>query len=234
MALTDYQQLVDNLVRDQSGTTTSTDRDRAISLAVARYSADAPRELLEDLLWAASGYLGPMPAGWLDGAYLVKAEHPIGDQPPSFIELSIYRSPDGLALAAPEALGAGAEVRVSYSAPHILTTTPEPIDTIPAIHREAVGSYAAHLLCKQLAAHYSADRETSINADGSNTESRARNYAARARDYRGAYYAGIGKVDPQAPGEQQAQQSLAMGPAASVSAWDGRVRMRPALGESAL
>lgn len=59
-----------------------------------------------------------------------------------------------------------------------------------------VGRMRESLLCQQLAAYYSAERETSISADGSNTESRARNYAYRAKDYRAAYFAGIGKADP--------------------------------------
>ena len=234
MSLTDYQSLVDTLVRDQSGTTTTTDRDRAIGLAVARYSADAPRVLLEDLTWAATGYEGPLPAAWIDGAYIRQAEFPIGEQPMALVEVSVYRDPAGQSLMSAELLAAGSVVRVSYSAPHVLTSTPAAVDTISTDHQEAVASYAAHLLCKQLAAHYSADRETSINADGSNTESRARNYAARARDYRAAYYAGIGKVDPQAPAHGQGSSSAAVAPAASVSAWPARERTRPQMGETSL
>ena len=233
MALQDFQQLVDALVRDQSGITSATDRDRAIGLAVARYSADVPRMLLEDVTWLATGHEGPLPAGWVDGAYLRQAEYPIGEQPVSLIDVSVYRDPAGQSLLSAELLAAGSVVRVSYSAPHQLAESPAAIDTTHPDHQEALASYAAHLLCKQLSAHHSGDRETSINADGSNTESRARNYAARARDYRAAYYAGIGKQDPQAPLSRD-QVSAAVDPAASVSAWPGRARTRPTLGESAL
>lgn len=226
MALADYQQLVDSLVRDASGTLTPIDRDRAIELARLRYSADAERTLTQDVTWTAAGHFGPMPAGWVAGAYLLGAEYPIGEQPPASIEMSVYLQPGPAEnLMTPDALAAGTVVRVTFAAPHQLTGSPTAADTIPARHMEAVASYAAHVLCKQLATHYSGERETSINADASNTESRARNYAARAKDYRAAYYAGIGKADPQgAGGNGGAGGGSSSEPAASVSSWAGRQR----------
>ncbi|HSV78902.1 MAG TPA: hypothetical protein VLK85_06805, partial [Ramlibacter sp.] len=73
---------------------------------------------------------------------------------------------------------------------------------------------------KQLATLFSGERDATINADQSNTESRARNFAFRSKDYRAAYYAGIGKADPQ--GDKSGGTSGE--PAASVSAWPGRTR----------
>lgn len=225
MALADYQQLVDSLVRDASGTLTALDRDRAIELARLRYSADAERTLAEDVTWVAAGYFGPMPASWIAGAYLLGAEFPIGEQPAASIEMSIYMQPGlGENLVTPDALAVGDVVRVTYAVPHQLTGAPTLADTIPVRHMEAVASYAAHVLCKQLATHYSGERETSINADASNTDSRARNYALRAKDYRAAYFGGIGKADPQGGGNGGAASGGSTEPAASVSSWAGRQR----------
>lgn len=226
MALADYQQLVDSLVRDASGTLTAVDRDRAIELARLRYSADAERTLTVDVTWVAAGYFGPMPASWVAGAYLLGAEFPIGEQPAASIELSVYLQPGAVEnLVTPDALAAGDVVRVTFAVPHQLTGSPTADDTIPDRHMEAVASYAAHVLCKQLATHYSGERETSINADASNTESRARNYALRAKDYRAAYYAGIGKADPQGAGSGSGSGGGSAGePAASASSWAGRQR----------
>lgn len=223
MALADYQILVNSLVRDQGGTLSSADLDRAIELARLRYSADVGRELSQDVTWAQDGYFGPLPQGWVEGCWIVAAEYPIGRQPPELIELAIYHEPTAQHLVSTEALNAGSVVRVRFAAPHGLAGGANPVDTIPLVHREAVASYAASVLCRQLAAHFSAERESSIGADGSNTESRARNYALRARDYRAGYFAGIGKADPQADaGAGGAGASGA--PAASVSAWAGRSR----------
>ncbi|GAP38780.1 hypothetical protein ABXN37_27165 [Piscinibacter sakaiensis] len=227
MAIDFFRQLASSLVRDQEAVLSDEDRERAIALAVSRYSADCPRELLEDVTWAEPGYLGPLPAAWTaDVSYLAGAEYPIGEQPPAVLELSVYRSPDGLALHSTQPLPQGAVVRVSLRSPHELT---EDADTIPVMHQEAVASYAAHLLAKQLAARYSSDIDPSVGADSASTEGRARNFAARAKDLRGAYYAGIGKPDPQsASGAAAASASAA--PAVSVSAWPGRQRMRPTIG----
>lgn len=221
MALADYQTLVDSMVRDESGTIQDADRDAAIELARLRYSLDMERELTEDVTWLATGYYGPLPVEWAEGAWLKQAEYPIGDQPSSIIDMSIYYSPsEGQRLAVPDTLQIGAEVRVTFAAPHQLAGGVSPADTIPTAHREAVASYAAHVLCKQLATKYSGERETSIGADGSNTESRARNYAFRAKDYRAGYFAGIGKADPQA----DKGGTSGSDPSARVSAWPGRTR----------
>lgn len=229
MALADYQQLVDSMVRDQGDIIKPVDRDRAIGLALLRYSADCDRQLTEDLTWSAAGYLGPIPAGWAEGAWLRNAEYPIGQQPAQNIEVAVYvEPPDTLRLAAQDALPVGAVVRVTFSAPHVLAGGAAPVDTVPLAHKEALASYAAHVLCKQLATHFSGERETAMGADKSNTDSRARNFAARAREYRASYYAGIGKADPMA---DKANAGTTGGdPAASVSSWAGRQRSNLTLG----
>jgi hypothetical protein len=220
MALADYQSLVNKMVRDSSDTITAADRDQAIELARLRYSVDAERKMTEDVVWLADGHLGPLPANWVLGSYLVTGEFPIGQQPPSLIELSVYVTPTGEQLMVEDALAAGDTLRVQYAAPHLLTAGNAPADTIPPAHREAVASYAAAVLCKQLASYYSGQRETAMNADASNTDSRSRNYAARAKEYRAAYFAGIGRADPQS--DKGGAGSVAGAPAASVSSWEGR------------
>jgi hypothetical protein len=221
--LIDYQNLVDNMVRAPAETMKAEDRDMAIELARLRYSSDAERKLTQDVVWAGAGYLGPLPAGWVDGSYLVSGEYPIGQQPLSLIEISIYVTTVDQQLVTTESLPAEATVRVQFAAPHVLQGEDvAAVDTIPLAHREAVANYAAHVLFKQLAAHFSGERETSIGADGSNTESRARNYAYRAKECRAAYYGGIGKVDPQ--GDKAGAAGVAGDPAASVSSWSGRGR----------
>lgn len=224
MALADIQGLVDNLVRDESGATGSDARDQAIALAVLRYSQDVERRVAEDVAWSASGYFGTLPAGWVAGSYLIEAEYPVGQVPRSLVEMSVYQAPDGQLLAVPQAIHTGELVRVVFTVPHQLSGEgEEAVDTTAPKHREALASYAASLLCKQLATKYSGERDSSISADQSNTESRARNYAARARDYRAAYYAGIGKLDPQSD-KGSAAAGTGQEPASSVGTLPGRNR----------
>lgn len=222
MALADYQLLVDSMVSDQSGQITSAVRDQAIDVARLRYGSDLPRDLVEDVTWPGTGYYAPLPTTWVDGSQLSEAEYPIGVVPIALIDLALYVDGSGTQLMAAYSLDAGALVRVRFTAPQLLDATH---DTIPLQHREPVASYAAHLLCRQLATYYSGERETSIGADGSNTESRARNYAARAKEYRAAYYGGIGKADPQAAAAAGGTDGVLTG-AAQVGSWPGRCRYR--------
>jgi hypothetical protein len=53
------------------------------------------------------------------------------------------------------------------------------------------------------------------------TESRARNFAARAKEYRSAYYQGTSQADPFAPAGSPAGGQAA---AAAVVSWPGRRR----------
>lgn len=223
MALADYQALVDSMVRAENGAIDATDRDQAIALAVQRYSQDVERRLVKDVAWSASGYFGPLPDGWVLGSYLVDGEYPIHQVPRSVVEIAVYLTPDSQMLVVPDAIHAGELVRVSFAAPHVLD---DAVDTIPLAHREAVASYAAHFLCKQLATKYSGERDSSMSADRSDTESRARNYAARARDYRAGYFAVIGKVDPQSDKGGGAAAALGQEPAAAIGALPGRRRSK--------
>jgi hypothetical protein len=223
MALADYQALVDKMVRADATVIVAADRDAAIELARLRYSEDAVRRLTEDVVWAAEGYIGPLPASWVTGSSIVTTEYPIGMEPPEFLDMSVYVTPSAQELLSPDVLPAGAAVRVQFTAPHLLNAGSTPADTIPLKHREAVASYAAQILCRELASYYSGQRDTAIGADNSNGESRARNFSSRAREYRSAYYAGIGKADPQS--DKGAGGATAGAGAASVSSWTGRGRL---------
>lgn len=192
MALADIQQLTLDLARDQGDVVASDARNRAIEAARLQYSADCPRPLVVDIAWP-EGDWAPVPDGWTHGAWLVSAEYPVGRQPRELIEVAAYQTPDGWQLMAASPVPTGAVVRLSFMAGHELSAT---ADTLPAHHRLPVAQYAAHLVCHQLATFYSAQRETSLGADASMTETRAREFAARAKELRAAYYAGVGVPDP--------------------------------------
>lgn len=234
MALSDYQTFVDSLVRDNARVITPAERDRAIGMALQAYGHDMPRSVVEDVTWAAYGYTAALPLQWTARSEVLAAEYPIGQRPAAAIEMAVYIEPLLSKLITPNALPAGALVRVTYSTAHSLADGGAAAnDTVPTMHREAMASYAAYLLCRQLAAHYSAERDSSINADASNTESRARNYSARANDYRAMYYAGIGKADPQAKGGGAGATAGSGGagqPAAAVTSWAGRGRFNTGYG----
>ncbi len=139
----------------------------------------------------------------------------------SLIDVSAYLGPSGTQLLAATYVPAGAVVRVTIMAEHELSAT---ADTIPARHRLPVAQYAAHLLCHQLATHYSAQREAAMGSDASMTESRARQFADRARELRTAYFAGVGLPDPFKAGASSSAPGAA---AAAVVSWPSQSAPQP-------
>lgn len=208
MSLAYIQALIDDLARDQGEVLSADARTRALEAARLQYSVDRPRVLVEDIAWA-SGNLAPVPSSWTESVWIKSAEYPIGRDPASLIDVAPYRSPEGWHLLAATPVQAGDLVRVTFMADHQLT---ELVDTIPVVHRLAVAQYAAHLLCHQLATYYSAQRETMLGSDASVTETRAREFAARSKELRTAYYIGVGLADPfKASGGSSAPGSAAAG-----------------------
>lgn len=208
MSLAYIQALIDDLARDQGEVLSADARTRALEAARLQYSVDRPRILVEDIAWA-SGNLAPVPSSWTESVWIKSAEYPIGRDPASLIDVAPYRSPEGWHLLAATPVQAGDLVRVTFMADHQLT---ELVDTIPVVHRLAVAQYAAHLLCHQLATYYSAQRETMLGSDASVTETRAREFAARSKELRTAYYIGVGLADPfKASGGASAPGSAAAG-----------------------
>lgn len=195
MALIDYQTLVDNLVRDDAAQIEAADRDDAIALAVARYSSDRPDTRVEDITSAGGRYLD-YPVGWQDGfSRLLSLEYPVGEFPPSILssaDWTIYTSPVAEQILLRMELDAGATVRASYTVRQVLDDS---ADTIPAGDREAVASYAAAVLCEQLATYYSGDSDSTIQADSVDHAGKAREFASRARVLRRRYFDALG-IDP--------------------------------------
>lgn len=191
MPLPDYQALTDDLVRDDSGKITAADRDEAIARAVARYSGDRPRVKVEDLV-AADANLLPLPAGWVsEFSALRSIESPVGEVPPRLLDQDRYGLYQEAGQSAPnkimllDGVALGATLRVAYSARHALDPS---TDTIRPDDREAVCAWAAALLLDQLAALFSGDSYSAIQADSVDHGSKAGEYARRAAALRRHYH----------------------------------------------
>lgn len=193
MALADYQSLVTQLVRDDSGKIATTDRDEAIARAVARYSKDRPRLKVEDAA-APGGNKLNLPSGWQVGFSELRAiEYPIGKTPPTLLDqdsYGIYSTPTADEIKIISAINAAQQVRVTYTIRHAADATPA--DTIRADDREPVCCWAAALLCDQLSAYYSKSGNPTIQADSVDQRSKAQEYAARAKTLRKRYLDELG------------------------------------------
>ena len=193
--LSDYETLVADLIRDDADRIALAEKDRAIQLAVQRYSKDRLREKVEDVATTAANLL-PLPAGWEDEVSEVSSlEVPIGDVPPSILDndgFGMYRDPSGLSVMLIDPLEVGTLVRVAYSIAHVVSAGE---DTIPVPDREPVACWAAATLCDQLAAFYSGGTDSTIQADSVQSRSKAQEYSARAKALRTRYLNELGLED---------------------------------------
>ncbi|TXT23894.1 MAG: hypothetical protein FD134_1863 [Gallionellaceae bacterium] len=193
--LADFQTLAAALTRDDAGKISADDADGAISLAVTRYSKDRPRAKVEDVA-APGGKLLPLPASWEAGfSALSGLEYPVGDVPPSMIgsqAWAMYNAPGGMSIMVFDSIPVGAAVRASYGVAHQVSGV---TDTVPPGDREAVCCLAAASLCDQLASLYSGDTDSTIGADSVNHQSKAAEFAARAKALRKRYHDELGIDD---------------------------------------
>lgn len=190
--LSNYQTIVDDLVRDDANQITDTQRDTAIASAIARYSKDRPLKKVEDVTSAGGHYL-PLPSAWeLDFSAIDSLETPIGRVPTELIpheEYAVYRSPSGLQIKLIKALAANTQVRVTFIVQHAISNS---VDTVPVVDREVVCCLAAASLSDQLAAFYSGQTDSTINADAVQHQSKAGEYASRAKSLRKRYLDELG------------------------------------------
>jgi hypothetical protein len=195
--LSDYQALLTSLVRDDNAVITPTDIDRAIQLAVVRYSTDFPLNTLVDLTPNGTQKL-PLPVDWRVGfSRLVNIEYPLNAFPPYLLsaeEFCLYQqvvagtTPLAFEFTVLFDFVPDETVRVTYTVPHSLTTL---VDTVNPMHCEAVTCWAAALCCDQLASYYASASDSTIQADHVQRNSQSADYARLAKNYRARYFSDL-------------------------------------------
>ncbi|MEQ8605180.1 MAG: hypothetical protein RIB45_17850 [Marivibrio sp.] len=186
--LSDFQAIVDDLVRDESAEITADSRERAIALAVTRYSTDRPRAAIEEVT-AVAGEMQDLPPGW-DAQFSAIAEvkRTGGDKIPAAVELTL----GGEKIRLGWSVTAGEELQILYTQLHVVS---EVEDTVPFKDREAVCCWAASLLLEQLASLYAGHQQSTLDADAVNFGTKAGDYARRAQRMRQTYLDHLG-IDP--------------------------------------
>ncbi|MBK6402095.1 MAG: hypothetical protein IPP18_10735 [Rhodocyclaceae bacterium] len=208
--LADVQALVGDLVRDTLDQVSPAQRDTAIELAVARYSADRPRPAVAAAV-APGGDRLPMPAGWPATAKLAWLEWPLWCNPPAQLAHVPLRTLAGDLVAVTEIeVPAGDTVHIHYTDMHVLAVAE---DSIAIADREAVAAYAAALVFDQLASLATRNSEPTLNADAVDHKSQAQDYAGRARALRKRYTELLAIND-----------AAAVRPGGASVAWPGRTR----------
>ncbi|MCX7067331.1 MAG: hypothetical protein NTW85_06535 [Methylococcales bacterium] len=188
--LSDYQTLLSRLVRDDNAVITTTDIDKAIQLAVVRYSCDFPLSKVVDLASNNTNML-PLPVDWTLGiSSIASVEYPIGSFPPIVMtpeKYCLYQNPVGIGLLflfTPDSA-----VRLTYCVPHTVTTL---VDTINSLYREGVVCWAAAWCCDQLSSYYASASDSTIQADHVQRNSQSADYARLAKNYRERYFSELG------------------------------------------
>jgi hypothetical protein len=194
--LSDYQTLVAKFVQDDAGKVIADDLDTAIGLAVQRYSKDRPRLKVSDLTPSSANVL-PLPALWeTDFSELRSLEYPLAQNPPSFIAADRYGPYDNgvtVTIKLVDAVAVAANnVRASFTIAHVVSAA---VDTIPVGDREPVACWAAASLCDELASFYSGGTDSTIQADDVKSQSKAQEYASRAKALRKRYLDELGVAE---------------------------------------
>ncbi|MGK2740542.1 hypothetical protein ACSHT0_06570 [Tepidicaulis sp. LMO-SS28] len=188
MALADFQSLVSNLIRDYSGEIADADRDQAIALAVTRYSTDRPRTHIEAVLAGGTTALD-LPVAWEENFSALRA---LGIPGQGEIAGKVEQTITGTIIRTADTIRTGTSVHVSFTVQHVLD---ENDDTIPPADREAVAGWAAALLLEQLASYYAGAKQSTIDADSVDWQSKSRDFASRGARLRKLYQDHLG-IDP--------------------------------------
>lgn len=175
----------------------------AISMAMKEHSRQRPQLVVEDedgaggFDYAVTGF-----ASWSDGFSVIKTvEYPVDDtdETPDILQddaWRIYEKPAGKYLRFLEDEPSATETfRVAYTALHTCT---DAACTVENFDEEAVQALAAAHFCNMLSAYYAQTQDSTINADSVDHSSKGREYAARAKMYRGIYFNHIGIKEGQA------------------------------------
>mgnify|MGYP001041390835 CR=1 FL=1 len=153
------------LAQVQGGLLDGADEEQAVREALSRYSQDAPRQVVVDLIGDGSTSAFSLPSPFDSASSIVLAvEFPAGRRPAEYLppgDWVLYRAPSGVQLRLERATpGAGEVVRVTFTAGHTVDGLDGATETtVPVAHEEALVTLVAARLLFRLAARFLHDRE---------------------------------------------------------------------------
>jgi len=165
----DFRARVDAIIQDDAGFLTLAEKDAFITESAAIFSKDRPRERLASY-WGSEPPIWefPLPPDFEDGfSSIIRLEFPAGARIPRFLDPEtyvLYRMPDDALVLRllQHHVGADEELRITYTARHVLTATEV---TIADADFDAVANLAASLCCRALAARFAQHSDSTIAAD---------------------------------------------------------------------
>lgn len=162
---------------------------QAISMALAKYSQDYPRETIADVSGLETKL--SLPTDWIKGKSHIKyIEFPLNQTPPFYLkvdEFQLYTTPSNQEIRLLNAqIKADELARITY-------TTAWKESDLDMNGIEAVATWAASLLCEQFATRYAASVDSTISADGVSHVSKSQNFSSRVKALRERYEQIVGK-----------------------------------------
>jgi len=162
---------------------------QAITMGLAKYSQDYPREAIADVSGLETKL--SLPIEWVRGlSSVVNIEFPMNQNPPSFLKnecFQVYASPSGQEIRLFDVqIKATDLARVTY-------TTAWKESDLDMSGIEAVATWAASLLCEQFATRFAPSTDSTISADGVSHVSKSQNFSSRVTALRQRYEQIVGK-----------------------------------------
>jgi len=192
----DYITAIGNLVGGELPLSEA-EKIAAIGMAIKEHSRHSPLVVVEDET-GDGGFDYPVTdlESWADGFSAIKqVEYPVYDDDETLYILQedawmMYEKPAGKYL---RFLGdkppTTESFRVTYTAIHDCTDV---ACTVKAFDDGAVQALAASFFCEMLATYYAQMGDSTIAADSVDHTSKSRDYAARAKTWRGVYFGHLG------------------------------------------
>jgi len=176
---------------------TDPELDQFLSRAGEMFAKDRPRVVVADIP-AGGAFEYAVPSDWDgDDSFVLQVEHPAGEQDPRIIpddEWMIYRPSTGIyKLRFLETSPNSGAIRLTYTIPHVLKSTPTPngTNTVPDSAFMAVIYKGAQLACESLAAQYARTSDPTIAADVVNYRTKSQEFSDRGKDFLARYEAEI-------------------------------------------
>lgn len=212
MAWTSMKEKLVVVIQDGDGILQVLDREKAITEAVEIYSKYRPWTRVDDIPGDGT-YDYTLPTHYdHDKSNIQHIEFPAGNRDPEFLDDTawlIYRSATTtyklrLTTATPQV---SEIIRMTYSTTHIVDAGSS---SLPGADEDAVVNKAAAICCGWLAAHYSQQGESTLNAQVANHQSKADHYRRQIKIFDQMFdaYMGLGDKVPVAA----AGVIIAMGP----------------------
>jgi len=189
----DFQSQLALEIKADTARLSPADLDEFLKRAAEIFGTHRPRAVVADIP-ATGAFDYPVPGDWdADESMALRVEFPAGEQIPKIVpddEWTIYRLATGVyMLRFLETIPSLGNIRVTYTIPYVLKSTPPPngTNTLPDSSFMAIIYKAAQLACEGLAAQYAKTSDPTIAADVVNYRTKSQEFSARAKDFLDRY-----------------------------------------------